>query len=222
VDWQTNKLQTPCYAEGPIRENSPWSRQINNPYWIRTNLQCSLPTEWCMCYSRLLLCSWMMVDGVRYILTEVWNNSKYGPFWYPRSLPHIANNHPPQLLILSSGSCITESHSKKTGNLKAYLSEWHVRGTPLAVGMIHDWITAGAWDDRTILRWKTPTCEVNKMLVSQVVLCGITLVPHADHLVTNSLPLAVSNIMMQLCHLAAKWKTFSSVDIYWPHRLKLH
>jgi len=76
-----------------------------------------------------------------------------------------------------------------------------VRGSPLVVVMIHEWIAAG-------------TCSYNYgstyaqhllhdddiMFVSQVIFSGITLGPHVNQLVIGTPSLADLNMMMQSCH----------------------
>jgi hypothetical protein len=55
------------------------------------------------------------------------------------------------------------------------------------------------------------------MVLSQVILCRITLEPRVDQLVKIKVALADSNMMMQLCRLTGKRKLFSSAHNYWPH-----
>jgi hypothetical protein len=46
---------------------------------------------------------------------------------------------------------------------------------------------------------KTPTCEYVNMVISQVILSGITLEPRVNQLVKTMVILADSTMMMQLC-----------------------
>jgi len=60
------------------------------------------------------------------------------------------------------------------------------------------------------------------MVVSQVILSGITLEPRVDQLVTIKVALADSLMMMQLCrHYWEVEENFSSAHNYWPHLLNL-
>ena len=65
-----------------------------------------------------------------------------------------------------------------------------------------------------------PAQYVN-MIVSQVILSGITLGPRVDQSVETVIALADSTMMMQLCCHNWEVKTFSSAQNYWSHLLYL-
>jgi len=65
--------------------------------------------------------------------------------------------------------------------------------------MIHEWIAASTCDNRKVIHMQYAYLWNNIMVVSQVIISGITLGPHVYQFVTNMFALAVSSLMMQLC-----------------------
>jgi len=96
--------------------------------------------------------------------------------------------------------------------------EGSVRGSLLAAVMIHVWMKLVLVEYQWwISRCKTPTSKYVNMVVSQVVLSGITLQPRIDSLVTATVTLADSNMMTHLCHHNWDVKKPSAVRIIMCH-----